>query len=154
MVNNFNTNKTLKLVFLFSIVFITIAILLCRQSHDNFNVEKYSDFVKNKYSLLYDFANKDEACDKFIKHHKEYFNRLQSHESVARNCIKNILEYDAKTIAYKCQTFYCDNTLNFTDTEKEQLQYVVELTEQAINKNIHKGLLGIKDDFNLKKHSL
>jgi hypothetical protein len=152
MNNNFNTNKTLKLVFLFSIVFITIGILLCKQSQNDFNVEKYSEFVKNKYSLSFDFIDKDEACDKFITHHKEYFNRLQSHESVARNCINNILEYDSKTISYKCQTLYCNNTMNFTNVEKEQLQYVVKLTEKALNKNIHKGILGIKDNFNFKKY--
>lgn len=145
----------MKHVKLFFLCIITILLMFLIFSHNekiNAEIEKYSNYKKNKYTMSYSFLNKKQSCDVFIKHHTNYFNELQKYESVARNCINNIDEYEPQTIKSKCQTFYCNNTLDFTNDEQEQLQYVIELLEQHIIKNTRQGTLGIIDSFNLRKH--
>lgn len=146
--------KSLKLFFLFVVVIILMCIILMHNEKiiQINNIEKYANYKKNKYTMSYNFANKNEACDIFIKYHGNYFDKLQSYESVARKCINNINEYETDTIRYKCQKHYCNNVLDFTIDEQIQLQYVIELLEKEIIKNIRGGTLGIREDFNTRKH--
>ncbi len=106
------------------------------------NKPKIEFFKTNSTKII--FLDKKSSCNYFKKYHNKYFSKFQAKESVARNCIKNENEFDTNTITQKCRLFYCQNTLDFSKIEKENLKYVISLIKEKIPSNIFNYIKTIK----------
>jgi hypothetical protein len=115
------------------IIIIVISFLLIIFLLTSKNVEKF-DLIESSI----EFISKEESCYIFQKNHKQYFSKMEYKESKIRGCIKNFNDFHKKID--KCRNHYCNNTMNFNNSEKKNLIFSINIINDIYKKHFPKML--------------
>ena len=114
------------LIILIILLFLTILFVNSKKNNEGF-----VDFNVN-------FLTKDESCSIILKNHKDYFSKMELKESKIRGCINSFSQH--QNIVENCNKHYCNNTLSFTDKDKNNILICLNIITNIYNKYFHKLL--------------